>query len=403
MHSKLIAAALFLLTAAFVVCYPMYHADGANANVIKPVTRQPGDAGSVQAKKIEVVFALDTTSSMSGLIDAAKEKIWSIASTMASAKSTPQIKMGLVAFRDRGDDYVTNVIDLSTNLDTVYAQLMDFQAQGGGDTPESVNQALYDAVHKISWSQDRSVYKVIFLVGDAPPHTDYPNDVPYMDSVNAALGKGIVVNAIQCGDDAITLSNWRKIAQLGAGDYFQVAPSGNAVAMGTPFDKKLAELSKELDETRLYFGSSSVKDEGKKKLMAAEKLHAAASEASRARRAAYNASKSGQANLLGSDELVDAVTSGRVDLAGIEPAQLPEPLQSLAPAARQALIEQTAHKRQALQDQIETLARQRAQYLQEEVAAKGAAMESLDEKIYAVVRDQAAKKGFVYEEGNAAY
>ena len=48
------------------------------------------------------------------------------------------------------------LVDLSDDLDSVYAALMDFQADGGGDTPESVNKALYDAVHQMSWSQDRT-------------------------------------------------------------------------------------------------------------------------------------------------------------------------------------------------------------------------------------------------------
>ena len=70
---------------------------------------KPKDA----APRIEVAFVLDTTSSMSGLIQAAKDKIWSVANTLATAKPTPQIKMALVAYRDRGDAYVTSVTDLS--------------------------------------------------------------------------------------------------------------------------------------------------------------------------------------------------------------------------------------------------------------------------------------------------
>ena len=129
--------------------------------------------------RIDVVFVLDTTGSMGGLIQAAREKIWSIATTLASAQSAPEIRMGLVAYRDRGDAYVTRVVDLSSDLDSMYATLMDFQAEGGGDGPESVNQALHDAVHKVSWNQQDGTYKVVFLVGDAPPHMDYPNDVKY--------------------------------------------------------------------------------------------------------------------------------------------------------------------------------------------------------------------------------
>src|SRR5207249_6913916 len=94
------------------------------------------------AKKpqVEVVFCLDTTGSMSGLIDAAKKKIWTISNQIASGKPTPELKLGLVAYRDRKDAYVTQVYDLSNDLDAIYGHLMGFKADGGGDTPESVNQ-----------------------------------------------------------------------------------------------------------------------------------------------------------------------------------------------------------------------------------------------------------------------
>src|SRR5437667_1107505 len=123
------------------------------------------------AKKpqVEVVFCLDTTGSMTELIKAAKEKIWSISNQIASGKPTPELKVGLVAYRDKGDAYITKVHDLSGDLDAVYANLKTFEAQGGGDIPEHVNQALFEAVHKIKWSTDKKTLRIIFLVGDAAP------------------------------------------------------------------------------------------------------------------------------------------------------------------------------------------------------------------------------------------
>jgi hypothetical protein len=196
------------------------------------------------------VFVLDTTGSMSGLIQTAKEKIWSIATTMASARQTPEIRIGLVAYRDRGDAYVTKIVDLSDDLDSVYATLMDFEANGGGDMPESVNKALYDAVHNMSWSQDDQAYQVIFLVGDAPPHMDY-NEVRYPEIVATALEKGIVINTIQCGELPSAISPWTQIASLGHGVFFQVEQAGGAVAYTTPYDEEIADLSARLDDTRL--------------------------------------------------------------------------------------------------------------------------------------------------------
>src|SRR5437762_5547170 len=102
-------------------------------------------AGGDNAKKelkpqVEVVFCLDTTGSMGGLIDAAKQKIWSICNQIAAGQPTPHVKIGLVAFRDRGDEYVTKVHDLTDDLDAVHSNLMSFKAKGGGDFPESVNE-----------------------------------------------------------------------------------------------------------------------------------------------------------------------------------------------------------------------------------------------------------------------
>src|SRR6516165_2556723 len=136
---------------------------------------------------VEVVFCLDTTGSMGGLIDAAKKKIWSISNQIAAGKPTPDLKVGLVAYRDRGDAYVTKVIDLTDDLDAIHGHLMGFKAEGGGDFPESVNQALNEAVTKITWSKDKKTLKIIFLVGDAPPHMDYKDDVKYPESCQLAV------------------------------------------------------------------------------------------------------------------------------------------------------------------------------------------------------------------------
>lgn len=409
MKSKLIGLAIFVLTAASVVFYPIYYSIGAaNTNqpsIVKPmdVYVPPVNIHPNERPKVEVVFALDTTGSMSGLIQAAKEKIWSIATTMAQAQPAPEIRMGLVAYRDRGDEYVTRIVDLSADLDTMYAALMDFRADGGGDGPESVNQALYEAVHHMSWSQDPQAYKVVFLVGDAPPHMDYADDVKYPQIVKGAQKRNIVINTIQCGHESYTTGSWQHIAQLGQGNYFQVEQAGSAVAIATPYDAKLAQLSSELDKTRLYYGSKEAKAKAKRKQEATEKLHSKSSVESRARRAAFNASKSGKSNLVGDNELVEDVASGRVDLSKLDKDQLPEPLQSLPREQQQRIVEQKAQERQSLLGQIQSLTKQRSEFLRDKVKETGGAKDSLDNQIYSTVRKQAVKKGIHYEAAAPSY
>ncbi len=375
-------------------------------HVVKPDTGISSHKEVKQAltqPKIEVVFVLDTTGSMSGLIKAAKEKIWSIASTMAQAKTAPEIKMGLVAYRDRGDQYVTRLTDLSSDLDSMYAKLMDFRAAGGGDTPESVNQALYEAVHKMSWSQDEGTYKVVFLVGDAPAHMDYHDDVKYPDTIHIAGHKGIIVNAIQSGNNRRATKNWQRIAALGQGNYFQVEQSGNAVAIATPYDDELAELSGKMDGTRLYYGTVQEKRRQEAKVAAGSKLKFGASKASQARRAAFNASVSGKSNFLGEKELVDEVVSGAVSLSSLPSAELPEELKAMKPVERETFVAKKAEERQRLHTQIKDLAKKRDTYLKQKVEAAGLDKDSLDVQIFDAIREQSAEKGLVYDKSDMKY
>lgn len=401
MNIKSTAIALLILTAATVGFYPQLHAKLAAGNDtgLQPLDPLDVRVSPAARPKIDVVFVLDTTGSMSGLIQTAKDKIWSIARTMAQAEPTPEIRIGLVAYRDRGDAYVTRVTDLSSDLDSVYATLMDYQADGGGDTPESVNAALADAVHRMSWSQDSQAYQVIFLVGDAPPHMDYAGEQQYPEIVAAAREKGIVVNTIQCGSIPLTMAPWEQIAGLGHGRFFQVEQAGGAVAWTTPFDTEIAELSAKLDGTRLYYGNDAERERMRLKMAATDKLQAEASIASLARRGAFNASAAGEVNRLGNKELVDAVTRGEVDLETLDADELPASLKPLAPPEQAAIIGRLAGEREALTRQIRDLAERRDAWLENKVKEEGGVNDSLDHKIFETVSEQAAKTGLTYKDG----
>jgi hypothetical protein len=349
---------------------------------------------------VDVMFVLDTTGSMDGLIAAAKEKIWSIANTLATAEPAPLIRMGLVGYRDRGDRYVTVYTPLSDDLDGVYTQLMRFQADGGGDGPESVNQALYEAVTRPGWDRSLRTYRVIFLVGDAPPHMDYQDDVNYAASCRLAAARDIVINTIQCGNMAETIPVWRRIARLGEGRFFQVAQSGSAVLYETPFDKEIADLSALLDDTRIYYGDAAQVARMEARKREADTIYAEAAPSAVAKRTIFNSGKAGGKNFLGSQELVDDVANGRVDLEALEDEELPAELKSMSGKERQSYVAEKGVERQMLQEKIKDLAAKRQAYIEEKVkqeAGKGGA--SLDAQIYRCIQTQAAAKKIRYTGG----
>jgi hypothetical protein len=343
-----------------------------------------------KAQRIEAAFVLDTTGSMSGLIDGAKQKIWAIANQMASASGAPEIRLGLIGYRDRGDDYVTALHDLSDDIDALYGRLQTFHADGGGDGPESVNQALHEAVTRLSWSDDPSAYRVIFLVGDAPPHMDYAQDVAYARSVEMARAKGIVINTIQCGLDPETTRVWREIASLNQGSYAAIAQDGAMVASTAPQDAELAELNRLLLDNAIAYGSREEQDELGRKL---ESARGAAPE-SAAARLSYLDKKGGALNS-GRADLVDAVTSGSVALSSVPPASLPAPMQAMSEPEREKYVADKAEERKQLRARIGKLAKDRDAHLAAESAKPGKA-DSFDAQVFGAIREQAAEKGIAY-------
>ena len=179
---------------------------------------------------VEVAFVLDTTGSMGPLIEGAKRKIWSIATAIVDANPAAEIRMGLVAYRDLGDEYVTRKFDLTTDIQDLYANLLELRARGGGDWPESVNEALEAGVTKLSWTQGSDICRILFLVGDAPPHMDYAQDTKYPEVIRMAADRGITVNAVQAGGARDTERVWREIAQRGNGRYIPIPQDGGQVA-----------------------------------------------------------------------------------------------------------------------------------------------------------------------------
>ena len=342
--------------------------------------------------RIEVCFVLDTTGSMGGLIEGAKQKIWSIANEMISAQPTPELKLGLIGYRDRGDEYVVKSFSLTDDIDAIYGHLREFQADGGGDAPESVNEALAEAIHKMPWSSDSKVLKIIFLVGDAPPHMDYPNGPKYPDLCREAAKKDLIINTIQCGEMAETKPIWQEIAKLSEGSYVGISQSGNVAVISTPMDKELSRLNERIGVTLIPYGDSKQQAEVHAKYAVA----ASAPISAMADRLSYN-SKTGKA-VQGRGELVDALNDKTVKLDEIDQKQLPAELQKLDRNELQKRIAKARDERADLQKQIVEVSKKREAYIQSEnkrLAAEGKG-DAFDQKVTETLHAQAAKKGISY-------
>ena len=336
---------------------------------------------------VDVVFVLDTTGSMGGLIEGAKLKIWSIANQIITGSPRPDLRVGLVGYRDRGDEYVTRVFDLSGDLDEVYGNLMLFQAAGGGDTPEHVSKGLFDAVHELSWSDDERTLRIVFLVGDAPPQTGYNDGFEYKSVCEAAVRKDIIINTIQCGATAETAGYWREIAALGEGEYAAIPQTGGMRSIPTPMDEELSRLSEELGSTVVVFGDEEMKSRKDE----TDKLVAAMSAPAAAERAAYK-SASGR---MGAYDLVDALEAEEVVLDEIVKEQLPVEMRDMNAEEKRVFIRQKKESREKLNRQIAELSAKRVDYIRDKLA-EGGGTDSFDAQVLKMIQDQARSRGLLY-------
>ena len=179
----------------------------ASAQRYNPVIRHPAQ---VARPHIDVVFVLDATGSMGDEIEPVKQHIWNIANQIASGNPRPELRVGLVIYRDRGDAEPTRMVPLTGDLDQMHTALMGVTAQGGGDYPEDVDAGLALALHEMNWGE-RSA-RMVFLVGDAPAQR-YPEH-DHNGLVRYAADHQIEVSTIECsGLDARGRSEFAAIAQ----------------------------------------------------------------------------------------------------------------------------------------------------------------------------------------------
>lgn len=314
-------------------------------------------------KTLEMVFVLDTTGSMGGLIEGAKQRIWGIINEVMQKESHPGVRVGLVAYRDIGDEYVTKILPLTDDLDKVYTTLMDYQASGGGDQPENVRKALAEGVRQAGWSKSKKgIAQIIFLVGDAPPQ-NYEQEPDVIDTTAEAVKKNIFINTIQCGTVSETTPIWQQIARRGEGKYFAIAQDGGVQAIATPFDKKLAELGQKIGKTYITYGSLPVQARNFASIDVTEsKILKDAPVTAQAERAVNKSVNS----FSYAGDLIQSIENDEVKLENIKEEELPKELKKLSPAERKKEIERRIAERKEIRKEIMELSKKRDAYIEVE-------------------------------------
>lgn len=190
------------------------HAAAAFALVAVLTLAGAAHAQGGPAPRLDMVFAIDATGSMGDEIEQVKRHLWAVVTSIVSGQPRPDLRVGLVIYRDRTDAEHSRVVPLTRDIDSIHRELMGIVATGGGDYPEDVDLALHLSLSAIAWDQQAA--RMIFLIGDAPAQ-DY-GQFDRAALLAQAAARGIRIHTIQAsGMDPRGQAMWTGIAAATGG------------------------------------------------------------------------------------------------------------------------------------------------------------------------------------------
>jgi len=358
----ILSSALFIAGAA-VLAHPRLSPQRRPDLQAKPLSQ------SSSGQQIDLVLAIDTSSSMDGLIDGARQQLWETVGQLGRMDPKPTLRVGLISYGntgyEKGEGWVRVDSDLTSDLDAIYAKLFALRTHGGD---EYVARALHVAATRLSWEQGARTRRLFVIAGNEAADQD-PEYSLDQALVEAQRGN-IQVNTIYCGSaQNYESALWQTVAVRGLGKYAQIDHNA-AVAVNTPVDKKLADLSSALNATYVSYGKNGA---ARSMNQAAQDQNAASLGTAAA--AARAVAKSSQLYRNADWDLVDAAKDGKLDR--IKDEDLPAELRSLSPVERKAVLLKKSEEREQLQKQINELSTERSGYIRAK-KAKMPARKSLD-------------------------
>ena len=168
---------------------------------------------------VDIVFVVDATGSMRDEIDYLKAELADVIQQVKDTLPGTDLSLGSVFYRDQGEEYVTRKTPLSSAISRTTDFIQKQEAQGGGDNPEAVEEALKVAVEEMDWRSEATA-RLMFVVLDAPPHQS-PEILATLERVTLeAAAQGIRIIPIACsGIDKSTEYLMRSLALATNGTY----------------------------------------------------------------------------------------------------------------------------------------------------------------------------------------
>ena len=361
------------------------------ANAVDPLQNQSLLAPAADGPRVQIAILLDTSSSMSGLIDQARSELWRMVNTLddfSKDGTRSQIEIAVYEYGNSGlsdeSGYLRQVIGFSSDLDAISEGLFSLSTNGGS---EHTGQVIDAAHHALQWRADDDTVRAIYIAGN---ESFEQGPTPFAEAISDARASGITVNTVYCGaENQGRQEGWAQGAKIGGGRFMAIDHNAISVHIETPQDAKIAQLGQELNDTYVYYGqrgASSHANQARQDNNAASAGIGSLIERS--------VSKSGRAYNNYSWDLVDATAQGQIDLRSIDQQTLPLGYRDLDTQQLKAKVEAQAERRKSLQKQLASLQAQREAFLAAKKREGQDAANTLDSAMIDSLKAQALGLGF---------
>ena len=359
-------------------------------------TQQVPQVASVAIKrpKIQLAIILDTSNSMDGLIEQTRNQLWQVVNEFSTARQNgviPILEIALFEFGNSGisrdSGYVRMLNGFTRELDAVSQGLFSLTTNGGD---EYCGYAIETAVEQLQWSHADSDIKTIFIAGN---ESFAQGPVAYQHAIEQAARQGISINTIHAGTHQEGIADgWQAGAMLAGGDYLSIDANQQVVHIEAPQDVRISELNAMLNETYVPYGSQGANKAQRQ--LEQDQMSSDISVGLLAKRAQSKASAFyGNADW----DLVDALKDGEVaeeQLAEMEEATLPEPMQGLSAEQKLDYLQQKQAERESIREEIIELSESRTSYVAQQKLDQAAP--SVSDALSGAIRKQAQQKNFSF-------
>ncbi len=366
---------------------------------ISPTTKAIASGDKKDTPRIQVAILLDTSNSMDGLINQARTQLWKIVNELATTERDGCAPHLEVALYEYGNDslsaeslHIRQAICFTDDLDRVSEELFALTTNGG---QEYCGAVIDKSVEQLEWSPSGDDLKLIVIAGNEP-FSQGPVD--FHGSCSESIAKGITITTIFCGQEQVGIdTGWKEGAELAEGSYLFIDQNEPVVTIPTPYDEKLSKLSIQINNTFLFYGDQRAAKEAADRQAAQDDNAESAAPAAAAERALFKSSAQYQR---ASRDLIDALASGSVKLEDLKSDEIPAELRKLSRDDQQKLIKTKGEERKHIQKEIQTLTRQRQEFLTKATEQPGdGSANTLDAAVLQAVRQQADRKHFTSPNG----